>query len=79
MTTLAERLELIYVPAILDVMEERGLRSQALPPGLVPTLPEMKIAGPAYPYRFVPHESWDRDEILVPIQEAYAAAPAGSV
>jgi regulator of RNase E activity RraA len=78
-STLADRFELIYVPAILDVMEERGLRNQALPPGLLPVSPDQKVAGPAFPYRFKAYESWDRDEILPPILEAYQSAPEGSV
>lgn len=77
--SLAERLELIYVPAILDVMEERGYRRQALPPGLVPVAPGQKICGPAFPYRYIPFECWDRDQVIPPILDAYAAAPPGSV
>ena len=76
---LSRRLELIYVPAILDVLEERGLRNQALPPGFIPVSTHQKVAGPAFPYRFVPHTSWDRDEIIPPILEAYAAAAPESV
>ena len=77
--SLSSRLELLYVPAILDVLEERGLRAQALPPGLTPCMSSQKVAGPAFPYRFVPAEIWDRDLVIPPILAAYATAPAGSV
>ncbi|MHB8510087.1 MAG: RraA family protein [Candidatus Dormibacteria bacterium] len=73
------RLEALYVPAILDVMEERGLRNQALPPGLIAVEPGQKLAGPAFPYRFVAAPIWDRDLIIGEILAAYESAPEGSV
>jgi 4-hydroxy-4-methyl-2-oxoglutarate aldolase len=75
----ADRLEQLYAPAILDVMEERGMWQQALPPGLVALDPSRCVAGPAFPYRYLPTEIRDRDVILSEILEAYEQAPAGSV
>ncbi len=77
--TYAERLERLYAPAILDVMEERDLWQQALPPGLVALEPGQRVAGPAFPYRYEPSTIRDRDLIIGEILEAYAAAPRGSV
>lgn len=77
--TWAERLERLYAPAILDVMEERDLWQQALPPGLVSLDPGQRMAGPAFPYRYEPSTIRDRDLIIGEILEAYAAAPRGSV
>ena len=77
--SLGSRLEAIYVPAILDVMEERGLRNQALPPGLIAVDPAQKLAGPAFPFRYRPEPNWDRDVVIGEILAAYEAAPAGSV
>lgn len=77
--SLARRLEAVYVPAILDVMEERGLRNQALPPGLIAVDPTQKLAGPAYPYTYLPEPNWDKDVVLGEILAAYEAAPSGSV
>jgi regulator of RNase E activity RraA len=77
--SLASRLESIYVPAILDVMEERGLRNQALPPGLIAVDAGQKLAGPAYPFRYRAEPNWDRDVVLGEILAAYEAAPTGSV
>jgi regulator of RNase E activity RraA len=75
----ADRLERLYAPAILDVMEERDLWHQALPPGLLALDPGQRVAGPAFPYRFEPSTVRDRDTIISEILEGYAAAPRGSV
>jgi len=75
----AERLEALYAPAILDVMEERDMWHQALPPGFVAIDEAQRVAGPAFPYRFEVTPIRDRDVIISEILEAYEAAPAGSV
>ena len=75
----AERLERLYAPAILDVLEERDLWHQALPPGLLALDEGQRLAGPAFPYRYEPSTIRDRDLIISEILEAYAAAPRGSV
>jgi 4-hydroxy-4-methyl-2-oxoglutarate aldolase len=75
----ADRLEQLYAPAILDVMEERDMWQQALPPGFVALDPGQRVAGPAFPYRYEPTPIRDRDVIISEILEAYEQAPAGSV
>jgi 4-hydroxy-4-methyl-2-oxoglutarate aldolase len=75
----ADRLEQLYAPAILDVMEERGMWQQALPPGLVALDGTRSVAGPAFPYRYEPTDIRDRDIIIGEILEAYEQAPQGSV
>jgi regulator of RNase E activity RraA len=75
----ADRLERLYAPAILDVMEERDMWQQALPPGLLALDPGRRVAGPAFPYSFEPTPIRDRDVILSAILEAYEQAPPGSV
>jgi 4-hydroxy-4-methyl-2-oxoglutarate aldolase len=75
----ADRLEQLYAPAVLDVMEERGLWQQALPPGLTALDASRTIAGPAFTFRYEPTPIRDRDLIIGEILEAYEQAPPGSV
>lgn len=73
------RFERLYAPAILDVMEERGLLNQALAPGLAPNQPGHLVAGRAFPYRFEPSTLRDGDVVIGEILGAYEAAPAGAM
>lgn len=76
----AERFSKLYIPAVLDMLEEMGYRDEVvLPRALRPLTPDTVVAGPAFPYRFVPSWRRDKDDIYGDILGAYEAAPAGSV
>ena len=75
----ADRLERLYAPAVLDVMEERGMWNQAVPPGLVPVRAGQRVAGPAHPYSYEASDIRDRDLIISEILRVYTEAPRGSV
>ena len=45
---MAERLKLLYTPAVHDILDELGLPNQCLELGIKPLEPSMKLAGPAF-------------------------------
>lgn len=76
----AERFSRLYIPAVLDMLEDLGYRDDVvLPRSLRPVSPEVVLAGPAFPYRFVPSDSRDKDTVYAAILGAYEQAPEGSV
>ena len=79
-TARADRFSRLYIPAVLDMLEELGLRDEVvLPRELRPLSPETVLAGPAFPYRFVPSANRDKDDVYNAILGAYEVAPEGSV
>jgi regulator of RNase E activity RraA len=54
-----ERLEKIFVPAVADVLDGIGRRSQCLKAGFWPLLPEAAVAGPAFTVREVAAPTMD--------------------
>lgn len=56
-----ERFARVYTAALADVLDDRGLREQVLPPELRPLVPGMRLAGQAFTVegRPVEHDDWD--------------------
>lgn len=56
-----ERLSVIYTAALVDVLDDLGLRDQTLPPEIRPLAPGMRVAGRAYTVEGgpSPHDDWD--------------------
>ena len=56
-----ERLAAIYTAALADVLDDRGLREQTLPPAIRSLVPGMRLAGKAFTVegRPVAHDDWD--------------------
>lgn len=76
----AERFSQLYIPAVLDMLEDMGYRDDVvLPRSLRPLGSDMVLAGPAFPYRFVPSTNRDKDAVYAAILSAYEQAPEGSV
>ncbi len=44
----------LYTPAVADALRTRGLSKQILPPDILPIVPEMKLAGPAFTVKGMP-------------------------
>jgi len=76
---LAARLSKLYTAAIVDVLERHGEHHACLPSAVAALVPEARVAGPAYPYTYVPSTSRDRDVVHNATLVAYNAAPTGSV
>ncbi len=56
-----ERFLQVYTAALADVLDDRGLREQTLPPSIRPLVPGTRLAGPAYTVEGEPsvHDDWD--------------------
>lgn len=56
-----ERFAAVPTAALVDVMDELGLREQTLPPSIRPLAPGMRLAGPAFTVEGGPsgHDDWD--------------------
>jgi regulator of RNase E activity RraA len=56
-----DRFAAIYTAALTDVLDERGLRHQTLPPEIRPLAPGMRLAGQAFTVEGAPaeHENWE--------------------
>ncbi len=75
----AERLARVPVAAVVDVVEKRSAANVCLPSAIGGLTPEMVVAGPAFPYTYVPSSDRDRDVVHEKTLVAYGAAPYGSV
>jgi 4-hydroxy-4-methyl-2-oxoglutarate aldolase len=55
------RFGLVYTAALADVLDDRGLRDQVLPPAIRPLVPGLRLAGRAFTVegRPVDHGDWD--------------------
>lgn len=76
---LSIRFSALYTGAILDVLDELGLTSQALPYELLPLHPGTRLAGPAFSIEGRPHPGVDHEESMVGILRMLGAVPAGHV
>lgn len=76
---LAERCLRLHVAAIVDVMERRSNANVCLPSAIAALTPDTVIAGPAFPYTYVPSSVRDRDVVHEKTLAAYQSAPFGSV
>jgi regulator of RNase E activity RraA len=75
----AERFLALHVAAIVDVMERRSDANVCLPSAVAALTRDAAIAGPAFPYTYVPSTIRDREIVHEKTLAAYRAAPYGSV
>jgi 4-hydroxy-4-methyl-2-oxoglutarate aldolase len=76
---LASRLGAVYTAALADVLDRRGLRTQTLPPELVPLQPGMRLAGPVYPIKGRSAQDADYDASIRSVLEMLGSVPPGHV
>jgi regulator of RNase E activity RraA len=74
-----DRFAALYTAALVDVLDEHGLRNQTLPAAIRAVAPGMKAAGPAFTVEGAPssHDDWDR--ALRRTLAVLSAVPAGHV
>ena len=75
---MVERYKRTHTPAISDVLDQKGLFHQVLPPEIQAIAPEMRIAGPAMTAMGTPTVI-HKDEYLEVAFAAYAAIQPGTV
>lgn len=75
---LAERYKRLYTPAIADILDEKGLFQQVLPPSIQALAPGMRVAGPALTVKGTP-TTVHKDEYLQPMLQAYLAMQPGVI
>jgi len=75
---LAERYNKIYTPAIADILDERGLMHQILPPSIQALAPGMRVAGPALTVKGTP-TTVHKDEYLQLMLQAYVNMEPGVI
>ncbi|HXY84236.1 MAG TPA: RraA family protein [Gaiellaceae bacterium] len=78
-TDLASRLDAVYTAALADVLDRRGMRTQTLPPDLVPLRSGMRVAGPVYPIKGRAAPGADYDVSIRTVLEMLGSVPAGHV
>jgi 4-hydroxy-4-methyl-2-oxoglutarate aldolase len=79
---LCARLEKLFVPAIADVLDEMGYRSQVMNHGFGSLIPEAVVAGPAFTVREVPAVTSDprsTEEKLRIFSDFFGAVRPGQV
>lgn len=74
-----ERFASIYTAALVDVLDERGLRDRTLPPELRPLAPDMRVAGPAFTVEGAPGDQADWDAAIRATLGMLGRVPAGHV
>ncbi len=77
--TVNARFAALYTGAIIDVLDDLGLRSQALPHGLRPLDPALKLSGKAYAVEGRAAPDLDREESITSILAMLSAVPDGHV
>ena len=75
---LSHRLEQCYSGVVYDALRSEGLRNTALPPAIVPLLPERRLAGPVFTVEGARTQASDHDTLLA-WTGLLSAVPAGSV
>ncbi|MGQ9572933.1 MAG: RraA family protein [Dehalococcoidia bacterium] len=75
---LAERYKKLYTPAIADILDEKGLLYQILPPSIQALAPSMRVAGPALTVKGTP-TIVNKEEYLQLMLQAYLAMQPGVV
>ena len=76
---LPRRFARIYTAAVTDVMDEMGLLRQTLPSAIEPLVPDMRVAGYAFPARGRPRKQGPRDEVIRKFLGMLGDAPRDSV
>jgi 4-hydroxy-4-methyl-2-oxoglutarate aldolase len=61
------------------VLDELGLPTQTLPPGIAPLAPAMRVAGPAFAVEGRPHPGHEYEPSIRRILELLGAVPTGHV
>jgi 4-hydroxy-4-methyl-2-oxoglutarate aldolase len=74
-----ERFAGVYTAALADVLDERGLREQTLPPQIRPLVPGMRIAGQAFTVEGRPADHGDWDGAIRKTLAMLGAVPTGQV
>jgi regulator of RNase E activity RraA len=74
-----ERFLSVYTAALADILDERGLRHQVLPPDLRPLEPGTRVAGPAFTVEGRPAEQDDWDASIRKTLAMLGSVPAGHV
>jgi regulator of RNase E activity RraA len=69
----------VYTAALADVLDRRGMRTQTLPPDLVPLRSGMRVAGPVYPIKGRAAPGADYDVSIRTVLEMLGSVPAGHV
>ena len=69
----------MYTAALADVLDRRGMRTQTLPPDLVPLRSGMRVAGPVYPIKGRAAPGADYDVSIRTVLEMLGSVPAGHV
>jgi regulator of RNase E activity RraA len=69
----------VPVAALVDVMERRNSANVCVPSAIAALTPETVVAGPAFPYTYVPSSVRAREIVHEKTINAYRAAPFGSV
>jgi len=75
---MAERYKKLYTPAIADILDERGLYHQILPPQIQALSPDMRLAGPAQTVKGTP-TTVHKDEYLAIAIQGLAGMEAGTI
>jgi 4-hydroxy-4-methyl-2-oxoglutarate aldolase len=76
---LSERLEKCYSGAVYDVLRDRGLPNQVLPPDIRPLNLQMRVAAPVFAVRGRRNPTADRHQTLLGWTELLSKAAPGSV
>lgn len=74
-----ERFSRVYAAVIADILDERGLREQTLPPEIRPLATGMRIAGQAYTVEGAPSTHGDWDGAIRKTLAMLGEVPAGCV
>lgn len=69
----------IYTAALTDVLDDRGLREQTLPPEIRPLVPGTRIAGPAFTVEGAPTDVQDWDAGIRKTLAMLGSVPSGHV
>jgi 4-hydroxy-4-methyl-2-oxoglutarate aldolase len=69
----------VYTAALADILDDRGLRSQTLPPDLRPLVPGTRLAGPAFTVEGRPSEHDDWDAAIRKTLAMLGSVPSGHV
>jgi regulator of RNase E activity RraA len=75
---MAERYKNVYTPAIADILDERGLYHQILPPQIQALAPGMRLAGPAQTVKGTP-TTVHKDEYLAVAVRGFADMQSGTI
>jgi 4-hydroxy-4-methyl-2-oxoglutarate aldolase len=75
---MAERYKKLYTPAIADILDERGLYHQILPPQIQALAPGMRVAGPAQTVKGTP-TTVHKDEYLAVAVRGFADMQSGTI